>query len=396
MESKKQQYTIILLCWCVYVIAYLGRYSYSANITLVIKDYGISRASAGLVTTCFFFAYGIGQVINGFMCKRYNKKYLFPIVLFSSSVLNLLLLVAPFELFKYMWLFNGILQSCLWSSIMNILGERIDSRNIDKALLAMGLTASSGTIFAYSSSAFFAWLGNYRYMFIFAAVAMSIIAVIWLILFKNKKAEIKTEEIKEINKKSGSITAVLGIFVALAVFAVVDNLTKDGLNTWVPVILTEKYGLKSEMSIFSTVVLPLLGTTGSLLAVTINKHIKNFVGMTTIYFAVSTVFVFLIIKLQHLGPVFMIICFGAIVCMMHSVNNVITAIAPLELRNKVEPGKIAGLLNGFCYLGSTISSYGLGLIADISGWSGVFILILVLCIVCTLFGVLFSLRKRGE
>ena len=36
-------------------------------------------------------------------------------------------------------------------------------------------------------------------------------------------------------------------------------------------------------------------------------------------------------------------------------------------------GLFAGVLNGFCYLGSTISSYGLGAIADNFGWTAVFI-----------------------
>ena len=57
---------------------------------------------------------------------------------------------------------------------------------------------------------------------------------------------------------------------------------------------------------------------------------------------------------------------------MNSVNNVITAIAPLQLRDKLNSGVFAGVLNGFCYLGSTISSYGLGVIADGGGWKLVF------------------------
>ena len=42
---------------------------------------------------------------------------------------------------------------------------------------------------------------------------------------------------------------------------------------------------------------------------------------------------------------------------------------------------LAGVLNGFCYLGSTLSSYGLGVIADAKGWEAVFLTLLVLCVV---------------
>ena len=53
------------------------------------------------------------------------------------------------------------------------------------------------------------------------------------------------------------------------------------------------------------------------------------------------------------------------------------------MKGKVNSGLVAGLLNGFCYLGSTLSSYGLGLIADNFGWSAVFWVLLAVCsLVC--------------
>ena len=51
----------------------------------------------------------------------------------------------------------------------------------------------------------------------------------------------------------------------------------------------------------------------------------------------------------------------------------------MQLRDKANSGFIGGILNGCCYLGSTISSVGLGAIADAYGsWSPVFVLLLIL------------------
>ena len=55
--------------------------------------------------------------------------------------------------------------------------------------------------------------------------------------------------------------------------------------------------------------------------------------------------------------------------------------APLYMRDKINSGLLAGILNGCCYVGSTISSYCLGLVADNVGWTGVFVLLLVVCCV---------------
>lgn len=64
---------------------------------------------------------------------------------------------------------------------------------------------------------------------------------------------------------------------------------------------------------------------------------------------------------------------------MHGVNNIVTSMAPMYLRDKVNSGMTAGVLNGFCYVGSTISSYGLGAVADSRGWSGVIGLLFAVC-----------------
>ena len=56
-----------------------------------------------------------------------------------------------------------------------------------------------------------------------------------------------------------------------------------------------------------------------------------------------------------------------------SLNSLVTSIFPLFMRSKVNSGMIAGVINGFCYVGSTISSYGLGVIADGFGWTAVFL-----------------------
>lgn len=67
------------------------------------------------------------------------------------------------------------------------------------------------------------------------------------------------------------------------------------------------------------------------------------------------------------------------------------------LRDKYDSGKMAGILNGSAYVGSTISAYGLGAIADAAGWNGVFVLLLILSAVAVLaaFGVT-ALRKLRE
>ena len=70
-----------------------------------------------------------------------------------------------------------------------------------------------------------------------------------------------------------------------------------------------------------------------------------------------------------------------------------TSMAPLYWKDKINSGLLAGVLNGFCYLGSTLSSYGLGVIADFSGWNAVFWLLFILCIIAVVTAVCYAGRK---
>ena len=65
------------------------------------------------------------------------------------------------------------------------------------------------------------------------------------------------------------------------------------------------------------------------------------------------------------------------------------------MKGKINSGLIAGILNGFCYLGSTISSYGLGTIADNFGWTIVFWVLFGVCtLVCVIAVIYLFLRKK--
>lgn len=395
-RSNRQQNLIIILCWAVYTFAYFGRYGYNSNITPIMADYGITKADAGLVSTFFFFAYGIGQVVNGILSRRYNKKILFPAVLIASSLLNVLLLFLPFDSFKYIWAINGFLQSTLWSSIVCVLSTTLDAKHLNLALVVLSTTSTAGTVLTYSASAFFVWLGNYRYVFVFGAGVMTTIALLWLIAFKSGSNTVRSQEKPKAERKPFALSALIVVFVCLAFFGVSDNLIKDGLNTWVPTILSEQYGMKNEVSILSTIVLPLLGMLGAVVAVRLNKIVPDFVSLIAIFFTASALFIAPIVIGDSVSPVVMLICFGIVTLLMHAINNVITAIAPLKLREKVDSGTIAGVLNGFCYLGSTISSYGLGAVADAKGWSAVFILIFSICIASVMIGFGYSIFSRSK
>ena len=99
----------------------------------------------------------------------------------------------------------------------------------------------------------------------------------------------------------------------------------------------------------------------------------------------------------------MLVCLVIVNFLASSLNSLITSIFPIFMRGKVNSGFYAGILNGFCYLGSTISSYGLGYIADHFGWTAVFFVLIAFCVsvvmvwgVYKIYGKSVSFRLTGK
>lgn len=387
MESEnRRQNCLIALCWILYTGVYLGRYCYNSNINQIMEFYHVGHSEAGLVTTCFFFSYGAGQIINGLLCKRYRAKYVLGYALFFSALLNLaVFFIEDFRFIKYLWLLNGFAQSFLWSSLMLVLGKNLSRENLQKAVLVMSTTTAAGTLITYGISSLLAVLGNFRFSFLIGFFALASIGILWLCFFDklmSKKPEEKNADKVEreselsVSARHANKSAWI-VVVLLALFAVVNNFIKDGLTTWVPSILKEEYDLSDGLSIILTLMLPVLAIFGSAFSVLLNKRIKNFISLSGLMFVGAALSIFGVMSLLDKNYWF-VLAFSAVVsCLMSGVNNIITSMAPLYLRERLNSGRMAGILNGFCYLGSTISSYGLGIVADKGGWSQVFSLLLV-------------------
>ena len=181
----------------------------------------------------------------------------------------------------------------------------------------------------------------------------------------------------------------------MAFFAVFDNLVKDGLTTWVPMILKEIYTLPDYLSILLTLVLPVLSIFGTMVAVTLHKKVKDFIMLCALLFFCAALFIGTVIICLPSGLLIVTLgCFGIVACLMSGINNVVTSMVPLYWKNQVNSGKLAGVLNGCCYLGSTLSAYGLGVIADAGGWTAVFWLLLILCVAAVIIAALYGLFHR--
>ncbi len=407
--NEKKANKFILLCWLVYTVSYLGRLNYSASMVHIIDDLLASRSAAGLVASCFYFCYAAGQFVNGLLVSRYNKKYFIFGGLILSAVCNTLMPLAPnIQVMQVVWFFNGLSQSVLWCTIIKSISIYVPTKMIERAVFLMGTTVPVGTALNYAICSLFSGLLSWRVSFFIEAVLMAIVAFIWLTSFsgitKTDTAVATEVEITDdrsapnhryIFGKLGSML-LLGIGIILSI-AICNNFIKDGLTTWVPNILHEVYSLPKSVSIILAVILPLLATLGNILRLVIQRWVHDMISICLIFYSTSILALLLLTLLYRQGgPVISLILFAVTACVMAGVNNVTTSLFPLRYRDKIDSGFMSGIINGFCYVGSTLSSYTVGAVADNKGWSGVFLLFLILSGVATALCIIYTLFHRNH
>lgn len=384
-KAVKASTYFLFLCWLVYACSYLGKVNYSANITQIESYFSVTHDSAGLVSSFFFFSYGAGQIINGIFCKKYNIKWMVFGSLLVSGVANFVVSVTDnFAVIKYLWLTNGLAMSVLWPTLIRLLSETMSKKNMARASVVMGTTVATGTMIIYGLSALFAEIANFRYAFFLPAIVLPLVGLIWLCVYgklmRKAKAEADAEDVEDdalvrsSSQEKGKLgNQIIAWIILLAFVAVVTNLLKDSLITWVPAILKETYAFPDSLSILITLALPMIAIFANWMAVSLHKKLPDFMTGSGVYFAIGAVMILAIIGSIAVGWVLVTVLSFVVVTFVASCSNSnITSIFPLSMKGKGNSGLIAGLLNGFCYLGSTISSYGIGAVADAYGWTAVF------------------------
>ncbi len=402
MPLRKEVKALIFVCALVYISAYIGRLSYSASMVAIMEATGSAKDTAGLVTTFFYFTYGCGQLFNAFFCRRYKPRPVIAGVLLVSAICNALMaILRDVTLMKFVWLVNGAAQSVLWCTMIELLSHKVPAEHKNRAILSMSVTVAIGTTSIYSLSAGCIALGDVFATFWVSSTILVAVACVWLFITRNldrmEDYSAPRESAAGVPQKTGFTLALVAPILLVGVLAIANGFLKDTMVTWVPSLLYDVFGLPSQYSVMITLLLPLFSFFGSALGVAIHKKVRSYYSLLTIMYIASTAALTCVLVSYHLRLMIPVILFGIFnSCFMASVNNVITSMIPLE--RKSGSGLFAGLMDAFCYVGSTASGIVPGLILERSQ-SGFALLLSIMPAAATVFAlyaVLLRLTERHE
>lgn len=394
-EKKNKIVLLVALMVMLYFTSYMTRLNFSAAKAILIEQHIFTKPQTGIIGACLFFAYGAGQIISGFLSDKYDPVKIISAGLILTCICNFIIpFFSQIWLISIIWGLNGFAQALFWPPIVRILDKYTDKAGYTKGIWCVSIAAYTATILIYFAVplevGWFDWTAAFRASSLLALIVL----VVWIIgyrKFSRTATPAAHEEPKVTEEKSAVRTDRAGIirtilvsgtvFVMIAV--AMQGFMKDGIQDWLPTLFSQSFeSVDAKTATFSNVILPIFSIlTMSLGTVLLEKVFKDEVKEAIFFFVLSTVLCVILMFFYKNSAILMLFLCALISSCMHCINAMFTCFAPRRFQKEGRVATMSGVLNSCSYLGSAISSYAIGNIAEKHGWSATLNVWTIVCLI---------------
>ncbi len=381
IEKKSHVVWLALLCFGAYAISYIGRLNYSAALPDMISGGILTKTDGGVCATIYFAAYGIGQIINGFLADRFDPRKQIVMGIGASGVLNLFMPMAASRIaMMLIWGVNGYAQSLIWAPCFLIISQGIHWKYSAKALLLLNTAPSFGTILAYSFSGAVLEISPWQSLFSLAGTILFTGAVFFavscLALYRSQgeipglPEEQGQEETAGKKKNNSAMGAVVSSGVLLLILpTMINGMLKDGVTSWLPTYMTEVFSMSSGKAVRFSLLLPVINMSGATIAYWLMQKVRNEAVCASLLFGCAAVCLCILPVADALPPVATVMVFAAVTALMMASSVVIISEIPTHFVTMGVAASVSGFLNACSYAGTAVSMYGIAWVTENFGWT---------------------------
>jgi len=346
--------------------------------TEIIQALSISNDEAGLVNTSLFLVYGAGQIVSGIMGDHIAPRKMIFAGLVASGICNILLPFMPnIILMTILWGINGFAQALFWPPLVRMMAEHLDKENYNRACVCVSMGSSSATIVIYLFSSLCIFLSGWETIFLLCGAFGLLVSVLWLYSTRNvdkitaEKEDTPAEESapeQEVRRIPIGKLVVISGMVPILICIILMGMLRDGLDSWMPTLISDTFNLSSVISILTGMIMPLFGIVCFRIASSIQKKLKNEMVGALLFFGIACACSLLLLPLYNKNVIVSVLLIAVTTGCMHGVNLILIQWVP---RYFAKYGKIAtfsGIMNAFTYMGSAVSMYGFGALSEWYGW----------------------------
>ena len=394
LTTEKQMKFLCFLCCLAYFMSYLTRLNYAACMVELQDVLQITKSVAGLPVTACFLSYGFGQIICGVLGDRFRPQMMIFAGLAGACCCNLLVACFPrMELIVPVWCANGFFQAMLWPPMVRIMAECMNDKWYKNSCVLVSMASSGATIAIYLVTPVCIQVSGWRAAFFLPAALGILAALFWY--GNTRKLEVGNRTVPEA-EGAGNPGAAEGekcdgkhsLFVQLIVDAplllillaiILQGMLRDGITTWMPVYMSETFGMSNAKSILSAAALPLFSVFSVLLASLLLDRLKSEVFTAACLFGLGALSGIAMLAAFDSLPVLCILMMTLITGCAHGINLMLISRVPRYFTRYGKVSSVSGILNSATYVGSSLSTYGFGVVAEQAGWMQVVVIWIAVC-----------------
>lgn len=393
-NQAKKAFLIGSLCAISYLAVYVAKGILSAATPQITLDSAFTTEQIGTLSSVFFIAYAVGQLINGYIGDKVKAKYMIALGLILSSI-GLLLLPHLTDLPNYAYIAyssTGFFSAMIYAPMTKVVAENTEPIYATRCSIGYTLASFLGSPTAGILAALLAWQWAFRGTG-FILVLMGI-AVLISFTAMEKKGVVKYGQFVRKKSEGGSIKLLLKRkIVKYTLVAILTGVVRTTVVFWMPTYIAEHLKFSPDTAALIFTVASLAFSFSAIVAAPIYQWLKRDMDLTVLVgFSAAAVFFLLVYIVPD--PMVNVICLSLGIM----ANNVATSIlwswyCP-SLYDTGMVSTVTGFVDACSYAAASLSSTLFANAVGIIGW-GNLILIWMGLMVC---GVVVSLpwKKRQK
>ena len=392
IQIRIWQKKMFWLMWITYASFYLLRVNISIAMPKIMGEFELTKTNMGFVLSCLFFAYAVGQFINGQLGDKLNSRKIITIGLITSAILNIIFgfSAGVIIIMAVLWGLNGYFQSMGWGPTVKSMANWFPQKVRGKISGRLGTSYILGGAFSWFLAGTIAKYMNWRFTFWIPAVICSILAIHWYARARNAPEEVglpsledqekgieKTEIKKDHHigfRKTLKITLLNHYvwFAGLALFGL--NIVRYGFMSWAPTFMFEEQGATISLAAYKAIAFPVAGGLGAIFAGwasdKIFKHKRAPIAFIMLIFLAIFCYLFKIIPGNNWLLSLIILLF--IGFFTFGPHILLVAAIPIDLGSRKAASSVTGFIDAMGYLGASLTGVGTGYLVEKYGWGAGF------------------------
>lgn len=420
---RKYGLRYLILFSLLYCFLYCTRLNLSGAGAAIIRDLSVTNADIGILTGTLFWAYGIGQLINGRFGEVIGtSKFIFLAVVLSCGMNLLVSFQSSILVMAVLWGINGFVQSMAWAPGLAELTNwwpgktRGFATGFAHAFSGFGQVAATLTVAL--SFAVLPSLG-FRAAFLIPVIFPLVLLVVFKIFTRSGPEKIGLAPYREENteqmeneEKMRALVREKGVFAPYkyvlsgkkfliwGFIVFICGLARYGLSTWIPLYFVERFDMDISAGLLGSLTLPVGMGIGTFIVPVLTDRFCPQNRLPAVIF--SAVFGALCIggivlldpRIPSQMVLLQILLFLAGFC-IYAISGTACTYGT-DIGGRVFSGTSTGILDFSAYMGAGVQSVVFGFLLRHMGWNTVFVSVAALCLIVALLGFFGSPKKKAH